>query len=249
MAWMDKIFSYCERATDPSFWAEPINAVTNIAFIIASALALKIYLKLPPEQRHPLHVILISLVFLIGIGSGLFHTFADKWSVLADVIPITLFIYVYLYLALTWFLKLSWWQSALALIAFFGLSALTSNLSCSDGLVTPDFDSPSAQPCLNGGVAYIPPLAALIVIGAILHVKNHSASQYFFVAAAVFTLSLTLRTIDNAACSYTNLVGKEVGTHFFWHLLNAIVLYSLLRAALMPQAASNVSFQNNIDKS
>ena len=37
MAWSRIVDGYCERAgTDPNFWGEPLNAVTNIAFILAA---------------------------------------------------------------------------------------------------------------------------------------------------------------------------------------------------------------------
>jgi hypothetical protein len=39
-------------------------------------------------------------------------------------------------------------------------------------------------------------------------------------AAGIFTLSLALRTVDDAACDRFPL-----GTHFVWHLLNATGLY------------------------
>jgi hypothetical protein len=38
MAWSTPIDLYCERA-DPSFWAEPVNALSNCAFLIAAAAA------------------------------------------------------------------------------------------------------------------------------------------------------------------------------------------------------------------
>ena len=47
----EKIFIYCERGQDPSFWAEPLNAVSNAAFIIAALVATHDYLKAPPERR------------------------------------------------------------------------------------------------------------------------------------------------------------------------------------------------------
>ena len=64
-----------------------------MAFIVAALWAAS-----QASKRHAdLAVwILIMFVLLIGIGSGLFHTLANRWSALADVIPITLFIYGYL---------------------------------------------------------------------------------------------------------------------------------------------------------
>ena len=47
----EKIFIYCERGQDPSFWAEPLNAVTNAAFILAAIAATRDYATAPREQR------------------------------------------------------------------------------------------------------------------------------------------------------------------------------------------------------
>ena len=38
MAWTDPIDAYCERL-GPGFWAEPLNAWTNLAFLLAALLA------------------------------------------------------------------------------------------------------------------------------------------------------------------------------------------------------------------
>src|SRR3546814_5530059 len=46
---------------------------------------------------------------IFGIGSGLFHSFAVAWAVLADVIPVALFILLYMYLALRRLVALPLW--------------------------------------------------------------------------------------------------------------------------------------------
>ena len=38
MNWSQPVDLYCERL-DPSFWAEPLNAFTNLSFLIAAAIA------------------------------------------------------------------------------------------------------------------------------------------------------------------------------------------------------------------
>ena len=37
-SWFEPIRAYCER-TDASFWSEPLNAISNGAFLIAAVLA------------------------------------------------------------------------------------------------------------------------------------------------------------------------------------------------------------------
>jgi hypothetical protein len=53
-------------------------------------------------------------------------------------------------------------------------------------------------------------------------------------AVMIFTVSLALRTVDLAVCETFRL-----GTHFLWHLLNAAVLYVLLRTAISETGSEN----------
>ena len=81
---------YCERL-GPEFWAEPINAVTNAAFILAA-------LILWPRTRGiPIARVLVVILACIGVGSYLFHTHAQVWAAIADVTPILGYILVYIY--------------------------------------------------------------------------------------------------------------------------------------------------------
>jgi hypothetical protein len=47
-------------------------------------------------------------------------------------------------------------------------------------------------------------------------------------AALIFSLSLFFRSIDGAVCP-----AWPAGTHFLWHILNALVLGVLIRAAVL----------------
>ncbi|MDJ0930310.1 MAG: hypothetical protein QNJ43_05065 [Breoghania sp.] len=40
----------------------------------------------------------------------------------------------------------------------------------------------------------------------------------------MFSLSLSFRMMDHAVCKWF-----PIGTHFMWHVLNAVVIYMLLR--------------------
>src|ERR1043165_6611632 len=116
--WSTPVDFYCERV-DPSFWAEPANALTNVAFLIAAVAA---FMQWRREARGdlPCHALILvcavlafcSLSFLtlnlvslfIAFGSFAFHTLATRGAVLLDIIPITMFIYGYLLLALRRFM-------------------------------------------------------------------------------------------------------------------------------------------------
>ena len=90
MDWTRTIDAYCER-TDASLWSEPVNAVTNLAFIVAALIMWR--------RSFGIGRVLAALLFLIGVGSGLFHTFATAWAATADTVPIIAFALVYIYLA------------------------------------------------------------------------------------------------------------------------------------------------------
>ena len=208
MGWDIPVDIYCERI-DATFWSEPLNALTNAAFIVAASAAALRYRAAGVRDRF-LRT-LVGIVALIGIGSFAFHTLATRGAVLLDVIPITIFIYAYLALALRRFVGLGLFATAVLLAAFFvfsyGLSALVP------------------RPWLNGSIDYLPPLAALYAVG--LWVQSPAVRRGVLVAAALFTVSLVLRTADLAVCH-----AFPIGTHFMWHLLNASVLYALLVTAI-----------------
>jgi hypothetical protein len=100
---MESLDHYCER-TDPSFWAEPLNAITNLGFIVAAFILWRDARSL---NRLDAGVrVLLALVFSIGVGSFLFHTFANTATLWLDILPIMAFLFAYLWLSvrrvLTW---------------------------------------------------------------------------------------------------------------------------------------------------
>lgn len=118
---LQNIDEYCER-TDFSFWSEPANAITNFAIIISGTLALRLYHRQFPlhGSQHRLSVLLlILLVWMIGIGSFLYHTFATIWAGYADVVPILIFIYVYHAVFLRRILAMEHQQVLMYVIVFF----------------------------------------------------------------------------------------------------------------------------------
>jgi hypothetical protein len=214
----EQVFVYCERYMQPDFWAEPLNAVTNAAFLVAALMAYADRRMAAPERGGLVLTLLILLVMAMGAGSFLFHTFATRWASLADVIPIALFVFAYLALALHWFLGLGSVMS----LAGGALVALAGQ---------------AMPPWLNGSLGYAPALLAMLIVGATLKARNHPAAVWVLSAVAVFTVSFALRTIDMGPGCFTWPAGAAepqfvIGTHPFWHILNAATLYLLLRAAI-----------------
>ena len=105
MDWTAQLDGYCERI-DPSFWAEPLNAVTNAAFVLVAMLC--------------------AVLAVIGVGSFLFHTLATVWASLADTGPIAVFVLSYLYLANRDFLGWSRLRAVLGLVAAIPAIALAT---------------------------------------------------------------------------------------------------------------------------
>jgi hypothetical protein len=209
--WSTPVDLYCER-TDPSFWAEPINALSNLSFLLAAWLALREWRQ---ARGGPAVLLLILLTAVIGAGSFTFHTLATRGAGLADTIPIALFIYGYLLWALRRLFRIAWpW--ALLMVAAFAASAQA-------------FAGMVPRELLNGSHAYLPAFAALLAVGWLK--QRERAGRIMLAAAGVLAVSLTFRTIDLQACTAVPL-----GTHFLWHLLNGLVLYLLLRAALAARA-------------
>ena len=206
--WSTPIDLYCERVT-PSFWAEPVNALSNLAFLIAAYSAFDLWRR--EGKGDPAILTLIVIVVAVGLGSFAFHTLATRGAMLLDVAPIGLFIYGYFLLALRRFLLLSWPVSLALLAGFVVLSlALASYVP---------------REVLNGSSGYFPALAALIVLGWLS--RGHAVGQAMLVAAGLFVVSLIFRIVDLDGCAVWPL-----GTHFLWHVLNATVLYAVLRGAV-----------------
>ena len=230
MSWSDQIFRYCERGADPSFWAEPLNAVSNGAFIIAALAAGIAYARQPRPEASPAVPALIGLVLVIGAGSFLFHTFATRWSAQADVIPIGLFMLAYMGFALRVYLKLGWLWTAVGLALFIRALQIAGDVQCRPGLFSDTAAAPG--PCINGTAGYTPAFLAMLGIGAVLAAKRHPAARYLLLASAVFLASMLFRTVDLELCAMTRVAGTTIGTHFLWHILNATTLYLLLMAAV-----------------
>lgn len=207
--WTRQIDNYCER-TGPEFWSEPVNAVTNAAFVLAAFLAWREAKRLGRDDA--LTVVLCAMVAVIGVGSFLFHSVAQFWSMLADVIPIQLFILAALAATLNRVFGLSWLIAGLAVPGFVLFSVVAGGAlrSLTGG-------------ALNGSESYIPPLLALIVTSGFLIARGNPAGRLLGAAAAVFTVSLTFRSLDQALCA-----AFPLGVHWLWHSLNAVTLWFVL---------------------
>lgn len=208
---------YCERVTQ-GLWAEPLNAVSNGAFFIAAIFAL--ILARRENALDWKSGLLIALIFAMGVGSSLFHTFAQLWAMLSDVLPILAYqiCFIVLYTRFVWGLNCI--KSSLLLAVFFVAMGISMQLP---------------RDWLNGSLEYAPALIFVAILGT-AHIKKASREKFGLIAAAlVFLVSLTFRSVDMAYCEI-----NPYGTHFMWHILNGCVLYLTTRAFILNKKSKNL---------
>ena len=218
MDWLAPVDIYCERL-GPGFWAEPVNALTNLAFLLAAAWG-----AMTARRRrigHPVAWLLIGMAGLIGVGSFLFHTFATRWSELADTLPIWSFVAVFVIAAMRYVGGMTPRRVARVAVIVAGAAILTLVfLASGEGAA-------AAPDPLNGSGQYAPALIALVAFSVLTWRRGHPAAPWAFAATGVFVLSLAFRTLDRDLCG-----ALPVGTHFLWHLLNGLMVGLLLQMFL-----------------
>lgn len=192
---------YCERL-DPGYWAEPVNALTNAAFLIAALAVWRLaHRPLAGSVRG-----LLVLLTAIGIGSWLFHTHAQVWAGIADVLPILGFILAYLYAANRHYWGLSALWAGLGMLAFFPWAALT----------LPVF---RALPGFSVSAGYWPVALLIGVYALALARRLPQVARGLGIGGGLLCLSLTARSLDMPLCA-----ALPLGTHWLWHVLNAVLL-------------------------
>lgn len=199
---------YCERLTD-HFWAEPVNALTNLAFVLAGLWGLR-----KTSKNFNVWSLALSLLSVtVGVGSFLFHTYANSQTHLFDLIPIFIITLLFIYFTFSKVLKMSAGKSLLSLVFFLILMA---------GI---ELNVPKS--ILNGSLLYAPALLTLAVVSFRIKKQNLKLSDYYKNAALLFLISLTFRTLDNQICEMV-----PIGTHFLWHLLNGVMLGVMIQITL-----------------
>ncbi|WP_268745436.1 ceramidase domain-containing protein [Methylomarinum vadi] len=187
-----------------------MNALSNIAFLIAAWFAWRLV-----KQRKCSNGganVLIVLIVGIGLGSFAFHTLANRWSMIMDLIPILLFQLVYYWLYGRKIMQLKALQSIALLSVFLVLISL--------GKLYPQI--------FNGSLLYFPTLLLLAII-SLFHYLHKKTERWLILGVfALFLLSLSFRTLDNLLCQQIPL-----GTHFLWHLSCGLTVYLLTRALIV----------------
>jgi hypothetical protein len=215
-----QLTEYCER-TDSSFWAEPLNAISNISFIIAGFLIIYLYKKYLIDSKKAensinyiekdFNIIILSLLSItVGIGSFLYHTFHTQLTILGDLIPIAIFSFYTLYIGLRKNLEYDIKKSILFLIGF-GL-IMTYSMFFMD------------RSFMNGSIIYLPVPFALLYFS--IFAKNKK--KEWIISTILFSFALLFRTIDSSICGI-----NPHGTHFLWHLINGFTFFFMIKATML----------------
>lgn len=203
MDWLAQIDAYCER-TDPAYWSEPINAVSNAAFLIA---ALAMWLRVR-RRNLPVAELLSIALAAVGVASYLWHTEARAWAGAADSLSILAFILIYLHAASRDYLELGAWAAALCTAAFVPYAIALGWMF-------------GQLPFFEISSFYWPLVPLMLGYGLALRNLAPRTGRGLHVAAALLTLSLVARSLDE---NERFCAALPVGTHFIWHLLNGALL-------------------------
>lgn len=200
---------YCER-TAPGFWAEPVNAASNIAFLVAAWLVWRIALRNRVMDRNI--AAMIAVIVAIGIGSFLFHTLATTFARRLDDVPVFVFQLFYIGLYARCVMRLTPAVVVTVLVTFVGAVFVT--------LQFPDR--------LNASLVYAPALLVTLVLGLHYYLTRSRERGLLLVAALIFAFAILLRAADMAVCKVF-----APGSHFLWHLLAALAIYLAMRALIL----------------
>jgi hypothetical protein len=199
---------YCERL-GPGLLAEPLNALSNLAFLLGALLLLRSR-AVRRNQAARLPAVLLANV---GLGSLVFHTWATQVGMVLDVAPILLLI--------AWagrealLRELGWNLSRIALVA---LALLVGTLPLWFWVADP----------AAAGIAYVPAGVLLWAVWTRFHARGHHGASQLLVASIAFTFAYTARALDGVLCAWI-----PMGTHWIWHLFNALSMTALI-AGLTP---------------
>lgn len=192
-----QIDSYCER-TDFTLWSEPINAITNGAFVL---FGLFLFMRLSGQPR-----MLAALIVLIGLASLAFHTTAEVWAAAADSLIILIFVLCYLYFVNREILGVSRLKASLLALGYIPFSAALVPLF---GFV----------PGLGSSAGYAPLPVLILIYAALVRARAPELAKGWVIGALILAVSIAFRAADEPLCDVW-----PVGTHFVWHMANAAML-------------------------
>lgn len=199
--WFAPIDRVCERV-GPGLWAEPLNLASSLVFL---GLAAVLWGRCADVMSRAM----VVLLALMGLGSVLFHLFANPLAELGDAAPLVAFVGLYTFAVTRDLMGRSTAFSlctCLILVPFWAVMGVFFILTL---------------PWLGSSVA-LAPMVVLIALGAYL-LWDSEAARGLVVAAWACGASVVLRGLDATLCD-----AWPYGTHFLWQLVHATTLALLI---------------------
>ncbi|MDO8518026.1 MAG: ceramidase domain-containing protein [bacterium] len=210
---------YCEKL-GLNFLTEPLNAISNFAFFIVAYFLYQSYRK--SKTFKNIYFPLIFLTILIGLGSLLWHTHRSSITLLLDTVPIyILFLFIFYFVANFLFSK-----KITIFILFFYLFTQLFLLF----YVPVEF--------LNGLPRHLFPFVLLLFLILLIYRKVGRVAISLLLPVAIFGLAIAFRTIDLSLCEII-----PVGTHFLWHISNAVAIYFGVNALIKIKQAAMIQYK------
>jgi hypothetical protein len=205
---------YCERL-GPGPFAEPLNALSNLAFVIVAVLAagrMREFANLSLATR-----LLPWSLGVVAVGSALYHTYRGPGTYILDVVPLTAFIAGSVILVLR--KVLGGTSKAIGVGAAFVLLQLLLLI-----FIPRHF--------LNGSAPYLVAILFIPLIMAWIASRYGSLAWNIIPVAVLFALAFVFRTVDGIVCPWL-----PVGTHFLWHITAAAAAYYVIRLVVLIEVA------------
>jgi len=192
----------CERS-NLGFFVEPLNAISNIAFIFAGV---GIYQLLAKNRVQKVEYrSLFILIFLVGFGSFLWHATRNFYALILDAVPVALSFAIITYIFLG---KLIGNKLISLLIA---LLLIPTRFFISSFAPT-DIVSSLVRNLINATVFL------LLIVWAFR--KCGKIALEGTIVLIIYLIAITMRSIDLQVCPTFYL-----GTHSLWHIFNALAVY------------------------
>ena len=197
--------TYCER-TSSSTLAEPVNLITNLAFLISAILVHKMLVR--KNIKKSIYNYFPWLILLISLGSASYHSYRSSATLLFDALPVYIFLGFSLFLLLRKLVK-----STVLTAGIIGLFILIQVF------LTVNFSS-----FLNGSIRHIASAILLLILIIWTYKKFGKTAFQLGLIFLVYIVGIFFRTIDFQICPVFS-----TGTHFLWHLFVAWGAYLIVR--------------------
>lgn len=195
--------SFCE-AKVCAWIVEPSNAWSNLAYVLAGILILRL-----AQRRAPLVLIGVAAI-LIGIGSFLFHGTGTRWGELLDVSAM----YLLSGLALAFLLRRLVPMSTLGFVGGY-VAVVAASVLCMIALRT------------NGILVFAAQITAAVSAETYLYLRRphdrYPSYRHQTWMVASFALAFTIWNLDkwSVLCDPDNHL---VTGHAIWHVLTAVAI-------------------------